>query len=300
MSNTMDPFVQQDDTGRFICSNIYMGSGASKVVFRGYDRLMGREVAWAQMVPGSLYNGVDTANIEEVQIMSQVSHPNIVKLVKSWIDARGNVIIITDLYGYPLDAFLRQTGAQSMNVIRKWAKQVLSALKHLHEEQPHPIAHRDVKSSNIFLNNYTGDVALGDLGFCAIVGTDRRESIIGTAQYMAPELLRGSHTHLADVYAFGMTLLELATLKTPYSDIKSVAELHAKVLEGQPPDELPLVNDPRDSAVILLCLRDEETRPTAAQLLAHPFFRDEDTTLEVYVPTSFYMHKPQMQRYNSL
>jgi serine/threonine protein kinase len=296
----MDDDTEQDDEGCFVCSNTCLGMGASKLVYRGFDRLHGKEVAWAKSF-GS--NGLNESKFDEVRIMTKVSHPLIVKLLKAWVNKEGDLIIVTDLYGYPLSEFLKQTGTQETPVLRKWARQILSALRYLHDEAPQPIAHRDIKPSNVFLNNYTGDVAIGDLGFSVIVSNERRHSIIGTAAYMAPEVLKGSHNHMADIYSFGMLLLEIGIQKPPYAAIRSIGELQAKVLKGElPDDELQLVQNSQLRDPILCCLREESHGETAATLRSHQFFSSQDDQLKPYHPTRYYQKPPTLQlaRYNSL
>lgn len=123
-------------------------------------------------------------------------------------------------------------------------------------------------------------VKIGDLGLAAIVGKSRAaHSIIGTPEFMAPELYEEDYTELVDIYSFGMCLLEMVTLEIPYSECDSVAKIYKKVTSGVRPQALGRVRDPEVMAFIEKCLAEPRARPSASDLLHDPFFdgiHDED------------------------
>jgi WNK lysine deficient protein kinase len=295
--------VLKDSSGRFICKSECIGTGSSKVVFKAFDRATGREVDWCK-IPSHMDYENHTKVQKEIQMMSALSHPYIVKLVAHWSDQRtGDLVLITDLYDAPLDHYIQKHGKQNMPVIRKWARQILIALQFLHHDNSTPITHRDLKCANIFVNNYTGDIAVGDLGFAKVMGDScRNNSILGTAEYMAPEVLRGEYTHKADVYSFAMTMIEMTTLKKPYSKVRNVASLHMKVLNGVPPDELFFIKHKNLHSMLLRCMLPEANRPTVATLLESEFFSSTDGDLEtiaelIEAPTNFGFFEAPIERY---
>lgn len=278
----MEMNVRWTDPGnRFVCRGERIGTGATKSVYRGYDRHEGREVAWCRALSG-LDPGEQGSVVREIELLSGLDHPRIVRLVASWTDARADdVVFVTDLYGCSVDAYLRKHGKQVPTVIRKWATQLCEGVMYLHEGLPLPVAHRDIKAANVFVNNYTGDIALGDLGFATVTSKSRSNaSILGTAEFMAPEVLRGSYGHKADVYALGMTFSQMATLKKPYGRLKNVSELYFEVLNGARPDELSLVKNRNLRAMIEACIAPEEVRPSASELLRFDFFREPEGDIE--------------------
>ncbi|GAQ88699.1 Protein kinase superfamily protein [Klebsormidium nitens] len=217
----MQEALKKDLTGRFVCSNETIGFGSSKTVYKGFDRQEGCEVAWCKVPAAVVGYGANSRAVREVQMLSEISHPHIVRMVSSWVDNSRDLIIITDLYGSPLDAYVRKHGKQEISVIRKWGRQLIDALCFLHD-RPMPIAHRDLKCANVFVNNYTGDVALGDLEFASVLSSSRTTlSVLGTAEYMSPECLQGKYTHKADVYSFGRALLKMYTLRKPYTRFRT-------------------------------------------------------------------------------
>ncbi len=112
-------------------------------------------------------------------------------------------------------------------------------------------------------------------------------SVLGTPEFMAPELYDENYNEKVDIYAFGMLLLEIVTREVPYHECANPAQIYKKVTQGIPPSSLRRVqsNDARN--FILLCLgigEDANARPSAIDLLKHPFLEknsDDELTVEV-------------------
>lgn len=104
-------------------------------------------------------------------------------------------------------------------------------------------------------------------------------SVIGTPEYMAPELYEEEYNELVDIYSFGICLLELVTCERPYSECQNVAQIFKKVISGQKPASLTKVQDPEFKQLIEKCLVPASERPSAFDLLNDPFLLgDEDST----------------------
>lgn len=152
--------------------------------------------------------------------------------------------------------------------IRSYAGDLLRGLSHLHAAG---VAHRDVKSRNVLVFP-GGRAKLADFG-CAWRTSAPPAPVAGTPMYMAPEAARGEAQGLpADLWAFGCTVIEMATGRPPWPDVADpVAALHRAGFTGDVPD-CPgwLSADARD--FVGKCLkRDPKERWTAEQLLRHPF-----------------------------
>lgn len=120
-------------------------------------------------------------------------------------------------------------------------------------------------------------VKIGDLGLAAIVGKSHlAHSVLGTPEFMAPELYDEDYTEMVDIYSFGMCILEMVTLEIPYSECDNVAKIYKKVSSGVRPQAMSKVKDPEVRAFIEKCLAQPRARPTAAELLMDPFFDELD------------------------
>jgi len=257
-----------------------IGQGAQKRVYKAFDERRGIEVAWNEVPVQemALTTTQDRARIfGEIRVLKALKHKNVMSLYDWWYDNNNqNICFITELF---TDGSLRQYRRKHRNadliVMKRWAWQILQGLVYLHAHNP-PIIHRDLKSDNIFVNGSSGTVKIGDLGFATMrAGLSVAMSVIGTPEFMAPELYEESYNEKVDVYSFGMCLLELATLEYPYSECRNAAQIFKKVVSGIPPKGLEKVTCKELHDFIMLCItHDPIARPEARKLLKHPFFEE--------------------------
>ena len=85
-----------------------------------------------------------------------------------------------------------------LKIVKKWAKQILAGLAYLHSHDP-PIIHRDLKCDNIFINGNQGSILIGDFGLASTMHSTKAQSVLGTPEFMAPELYDEAYTELVDV-----------------------------------------------------------------------------------------------------
>lgn len=83
---------------------------------------------------------------------------------------------------------------------------------------------------NIFITGTTGCVKIGDLGLATLKNRSFAKSVIGTPEFMAPEMYEEHYDEGVDVYAFGMCMLEMATSEYPYSECMGPAQIYKKVI----------------------------------------------------------------------
>lgn len=115
------------------------------------------------------------------------------------------------------------------------------------------------------------------MGLAAIVGKSHlAHSVLGTPEFMAPELYEEDYTEMVDIYSFGMCILEMVTLEIPYSECDNVAKIYKKVSSGVRPQALSKIKDMEVMAFIEKCLAQPRARPSAAELLKDPFFDEVD------------------------
>ncbi|XP_057441061.1 probable serine/threonine-protein kinase WNK11 isoform X1 [Lotus japonicus] len=271
-----EPFVETDPTGRYGRYSELLGSGAVKKVYRGFDQEEGIEVAWNQVKLRNFCD--DPAMVDrlysEVRLLRSLKDKNIIALYSVWRDEQRNTLnFITEVCtSGNLREYRKKHKQVSMKALKKWSKQILKGLDYLHTHDP-CIIHRDLNCSNVFVNGNTGQVKIGDLGLAAIVGKNHcAHTILGTPEFMAPELYDEDYTELVDIYSFGMCVIEMVTLEIPYSECDNVAKIYKKVSSGLRPAALNKVKDPEVKEFIEKCLGQPRARPSAAELLKDPFF----------------------------
>ncbi|XP_073122634.1 probable serine/threonine-protein kinase WNK11 [Henckelia pumila] len=272
-----EPFVELSPTGRYGRYSELLGAGAVKKVYRAFDQEEGLEVAWNQVKLGSFSdNPVMISRLHsEVLLLGGLDNKYILSLHSVWRDdKRKNTLnFITEACtSGNLREYRFKHKHVSLNAIKKWAWQILKGLEYLHAHLP-CVIHRDLNCSNVFINGNTGQLKIGDFGLAAIV--ERKgavHSVLGTPEFMAPELYEENYTELVDVYSFGMCLLEMVTLEVPYKECRSIVAVYRNVVAGVRPQALDNVDDSEVRAIIDKCLAPAEARPSAIDLLGDPFF----------------------------
>ncbi|XAR50246.1 Non-specific serine/threonine protein kinase [Bertholletia excelsa] len=281
-------FVEMDPSGRYGRYKEVLGKGAFKKVYRAFDELEGIEVAWNQVKVADLVrNSVDLERLySEVHLLKTLKHKNIIKFYNSWIDTKNeNINFITEIFtSGTLRQYRKKHKHVDLRALKKWSRQILEGLFYLHSHDP-PVIHRDLKCDNIFVNGNQGEVKIGDLGLAAILHQARAaHSVIGTPEFMAPELYEEEYNELVDIYAFGMCLLELVTFEYPYSECANAAQIFKKVTSGIKPASLAKVKDPEVKSFIEKCIAKVSERLTAGQLLMDPFLQSDEDSEKVGRP----------------
>uniref|UniRef100_A0A087XXK9 Serine/threonine-protein kinase WNK3 n=1 Tax=Poecilia formosa TaxID=48698 RepID=A0A087XXK9_POEFO len=270
--------------GRFLKFDIELGRGAFKTVYKGLDTETWVEVAWCELQDRKLTKAEQQRFKEEAEMLKGLQHPNIVRFYDSWESVlRGKkcIVLVTELMtSGTLKTYLKRFKVMKPKVLRSWCRQILKGLHFLHTRTP-PIVHRDLKCDNIFITGPTGSVKIGDLGLATLMRTSFAKSVIGTPEFMAPEMYEEHYDESVDVYAFGMCMLEMATSEYPYSECQNAAQIYRKVTSGIKPASFDKVNDPEIKEIIEGCIRQNKSqRLSIRDLLNHAFFA-EDTGVRV-------------------
>lgn len=270
-------FEEVDPKGRYGRYKEVLGKGAFKTVYRAFDELEGMEVAWNQVkVQDVLQRAEDLERLySEVHLLKTLKHKNIIKFYNSWVDTKtDNINFITEIFtSGTLRQYRRKHKHVDMRAVKNWSRQILRGLLYLHSHDP-PIIHRDLKCDNIFVNGNQGEVKIGDLGLAAILRqAHAAHSVIGTPEFMAPELYEEEYNELVDIYAFGMCLLEMVTFEYPYSECANAAQIYKKVTSGKKPAALDKVKDPEVREFVEKCLATASRRLPARELLMDPFLQ---------------------------
>ncbi|CAN0856640.1 Mitogen-activated protein kinase kinase kinase NPK1 [Linum grandiflorum] len=260
-----------------------IGSGAFGRVYMGMNLDSGELLAVKQVLiaANSASKEKTQAHIreleEEVKLLKNLSHPNIVRYLGTVREADSLNILLEFVPGGSISSLLGKFGSFPESVIRMYTKQLLLGLEYLHKNG---IMHRDIKGANILVDN-KGCIKLADFGaskkVVELATLNGAKSMKGTPYWMAPEvILQTGHSFSADIWSVGCTIIEMATGKPPWSQqYQEVAALfHIGTTKSHPPIPEHLSAEAKD--FLLKCLQKEpDFRASASDLLKHPFITED-------------------------
>lgn len=277
--------IDRSENGRFLKFDEELGRGSFKTVFRGLDTETGVAVAWCELQESKLNKTERQRFREEAEMLKGLQHPNIVRFYDYWerdadlCGKRKYIVLVTELMtSGTLKMYLKRFKRINIKVLKSWCRQILKGLSFLHTRNT-PVIHRDLKCDNIFITGTTGSVKIGDLGLATLKNKSFAKSVIGTPEFMAPEMYEEYYDEGVDVYAFGMCLLEMVTGEYPYSECMNPATIYRKVISGVKPECFSRIpaQYPEIKEIIDRCIRvRREERSTVKQLLVDDFFTPED------------------------
>ncbi|XP_077597598.1 mitogen-activated protein kinase kinase kinase kinase 2 [Stigmatopora nigra] len=213
---------------------------------------------------------------QEITMMKECKHKNIVAYFGSYHRNTKLWICMEFCGGGSLQDIYHVTGPLTEKQIAYVTRETLQGLHHLHETGK---MHRDIKGANILLTE-RGDVKLADFGVAAEISASvaKRKSFIGTPYWMAPEVAavekKGGYNHLCDIWALGITAIELAELQPPMFDLHPMRALMLMSKSAFQPPKLKEKNKwstTFQSLVKMALIKSPRKRPSAETLLQHPF-----------------------------
>src|SRR5215471_1182459 len=215
-----------------------LGSGGMAQVFEGLHPELGFRVALKVLSRAIAPQAQASARfLREARAAAQIRHPNVVRVLDIGSQGDTPFIVMEFLEGEDLATLLNRKGALGLSAIVALFLPIISGVTTAHAGG---IIHRDLKPANIMLSSRpphgTHPFVL-DFGISKITGEDagdtltRSESLLGTVQYMAPELTRGAKfaTAQSDQYALGVMLYECATGRRPFVGQSHYEMMHAIV-----------------------------------------------------------------------
>jgi len=276
-----------DDPATLYGSFRRIGQGASGTVYSAVHTATGETRALKYCSLGELEQIKD-----EVAMQSTNRHPNIVALYETFITREEICISMEFMDGGMLTDCCSVIESAPEPHIAYVSRNVLQGLAFIHK---HWRIHRDIKSDNILVG-FDGSVKIADFGFAVnlTVEKDRRQSVVGTPYWMAPELIRGeAYDAKVDIWSYGITMLELADGEPPLMSEPVMRALLMITL--QPP---PVLRNPSRwsralNHFIARCLsKDLALRSRAEDLLLHPLMQGCSTQQEF---ADFVRHKVRKQ-----
>ncbi|NXB96010.1 M3K19 kinase, partial [Vidua chalybeata] len=216
---------------------------------------------------------------EEVDLLKTLKHVNIVTYLGTCLEDNILSIFMEFVPGGSISSILNRFGPLPEVVLCKYTKQILQGVAYLHDNC---VVHRDIKGNNVMLMP-TGVIKLIDFGcarrlaWASLSGTrsELLRSVHGTPYWMAPEVITDAgYGRKSDIWSVGCTVFEMATGKPPLASMDRVA---AMFYIGAHRGLMPALPDRFSSAAVEFvhaCLtRDQHERPSALQLLDHPFVK---------------------------
>jgi len=244
-----------------------LGRGGMGEVYRADDLTLGQPIALKFLsgdVAGSDARLAQFHN--ELRVARQVSHKNVCRLYDLGEADGRRFLTMEYVDGEDLSASLRRFGRMPPDKAIQIARQLCAGIAAAHEKG---VLHRDLKPANVMLDG-NGDVRITDFGI-ATAAADAGGILVGTPQYMAPELLAGKPASISsDIYALGLILFEVFTGKRAYEakTIAQLRELHDGETLTTPSSIVPDL-DPAVERAILRCLdKDPSRRPASALTVA--------------------------------
>jgi eukaryotic-like serine/threonine-protein kinase len=206
---------------RYVIQEV-VGIGGMGSVYRARDLHFPnvvKLVAVKEMInqaPDPLIRATIVQNFErEANILATLSHPSIPRIYDYFSEDNRSYLVLEFIHGRDLEQIINDTpGFLSEEQILSWAIQLCDVLSFLHAHKPDPIIFRDMKPSNVMVNQ-TNHIILVDFGIAKPFQTGQKGTMIGTEGYSPPEQYRGEATTLADIYALGATMHHALTRRDP-------------------------------------------------------------------------------------
>jgi len=229
----------------------------------------------------------------EVDALSKYKHAGLVKLLDAYMFNKQFWVVLEFCGGGAFDDILieRKEGLLEAQ-IQCAASQVIGAIAYLHENG---VYHRDVKASNLLLDEQ-GHVKLTDFGSCSLnnFNNKKRDTFLGSPYWMSPEVIacdeatngkmKPSYDSSADIWAFGITLIELAECDPPWQDVHPMRALLKITRSPAPSLEDPHKwSDALYDFVDACCFKEAQSRSSATELMMMPFY-DSNPKLSIMLP----------------
>ncbi|KPP79732.1 mitogen-activated protein kinase kinase kinase kinase 5-like, partial [Scleropages formosus] len=234
---------------------------------------------------------------QEIFMVKECTHQNIVAYFGSYLCREKLWICMEYCGGGSLQDIYHVTGPLSELQIAYVCRETLQGLAYLHTKGK---MHRDIKGANILLTD-NGDVKLADFGVAAKITATiaKRKSFIGTPYWMAPEVAavekNGGYNQLCDIWAVGITSIELAELQPPMFDLHPMRALFLMSKSSFQPPKLKDKNKwsaAFHNFVKVSLTKNPKKRPTADKLLSHIFVAQTGLTRRLAVELLDKMNNP--------
>ncbi len=246
-----------------------LGTGGMASVWLARDTWLERDVALKRLLPAiGEQPGMAERFTREGLAAAALSHPNIVTVFDTGVDADGPFLVMEYVAGTTLSRQLAEQAALDSLATAEIGAAVAEALAHAHQRG---VVHRDVKPANILINQ-AGEVKLTDFGIALLSwetsDLTQTATQLGTAAYFSPEQAAGHPAGPAsDVYSLGVMLYRMVSGEVPFNGDNPIVIAGRHLNDVPTPPSSRATVHPRLEAIILACLaKDPDARPQAAEL----------------------------------
>ena len=252
-----------------------IGQGMSGKVYKARHKKENRFYAIKKLNFNEINEKERIAIQDEVNLLKQLKHPNIVTYKDSFFDSDNclNIVMVFCEMGDMYTKIHKQKGEYfPEEQILLWIAQLCLALSYVHDKQ---ILHRDIKTQNIFIQN-EHTIRIGDFGIAKGYNQnqDLGGSLIGTPLYMAPEVYNSSkkYSFRSDIWSLGCCVFEMCNLKNAF-EAKSWNAVFVKVNKGQRAQLNNRYSLDMKNLVDSMLSVNGKNRPTIASILEKPFMK---------------------------
>lgn len=249
-----------------------LGSGGMGSVYEALDLGLERRVAIKVLNPELSRDEVFAERFrKEAMALARLNHPNVTAIYSLFRHEEQLFLVMELVEGERLDQRVRSHGGLPWPEAVGIACEILAGLEHAHAQG---IVHRDVKPSNCLLTPQ-GRIKVTDFGIAYVAGRTRLTrsgKVIGTAEYIAPELILGREPDArADLYSLGAVLYEMVTGRVPFraTTLPDLVRAHLEVHPAPPRALMPQLPDWLERAILHALAKDPRYRfQTAGEMAA--------------------------------
>ena len=232
----------------------------------------------------------------EIKIHKSCHHPQIVAFEHNFQDSDNVYILLELCQNQTMNELLIRRKVLTELEVQCYMVQLVKALQYLHS---HRIIHRDLKLGNLFLNDKM-ELKVGDFGLATKLDFEgeRKKTICGTPNYIAPEVISGAgHSYEVDIWAVGIIIYTLLVGKPPF-ETRDVKTTYGKIKKAEFsfPDNCKISKEARNLIKKILVL-DPKKRPRLNEILFDDFF-NQGVAIPKLMPTSTLAYRPTKEYLN--
>ena len=209
--------------------------------------------------------------ISEIKIHKSLNHENIVKFERYFEDEENVYIIMELCYNNTLHELLKRRKKLTELETQYYVYYLIKALQYIHSLK---IIHRDLKLANLFLTENM-QMKLGDFGLAALLRFDgeRKRSLCGTPNYMAPEILEGKtgHSFEVDIWSIGIIIYILLIGKPPFETTSAKETLKRIRMKNYSFPQNGIISEPAKELIQNILVLEPHKRPSLKEILESDF-----------------------------